>query len=78
MKESLNENVKQGIMKWTKQAFDGSRFVKRFLWLPKKLSGELRWLKTVYIRLEWRGCIDWGWEEVSWATEKDYRDADVC
>jgi len=44
------------------------RIIKKFLWLPKKLQNEWRWLETAEIgQTYFRQNFDGGWESEEWA-----------
>ena len=48
----------------------GSRIVRRFLWWPKGINGEVRWLGRVSYRQVW-GSKFWPfWENTKWV-DKD-------
>lgn len=62
-------------MRWRdgQRLVDGEteRVVSRFLWLPKKIGGESRWLESVRIRQRYfsvSGSGYWmsGWDDIAW------------
>lgn len=66
-------------MKWnaTKPEMGSRRVVRRFLFLPKVLRGEGRWLEFVYIDQIWTSYEEatnygffktrYGWRDLGWA-----------
>jgi hypothetical protein len=62
-------------MRWKKVTsnFGDSRLVSEFLFFPKNLNGETRWLEFAKIRQVYRYGMGWGgyWEDKAWHNEGD-------
>ena len=44
------------------------RIIKTFLWTPKKIKNEWRWLEIAEIgQTYYRKRFDWGWKSEEWA-----------
>ena len=67
--EIQRENVK---MKWIYKGaiYGDTRFVKRFLFFPVRIKGEMHWLEIAYLYQFWNH----GWENRGFVTEKKYEE----
>lgn len=69
-------------MKWTSRShklislLEKTRIVKRFALFPILISGEYRWLETVYIqqtfKYDYERIIEFYWENNKFVTKRDY------
>ena len=58
--------------KWHTRCQGDARVIKRFLWLPRCIKGECRWLERAKISQMWVGGYDRdhsGWEDEAWVDE---------
>lgn len=51
-------------MRWTIET-GNTRIVTRFLWLPREINGEVRWMERATWRMEYKNYVG-GWEDVEW------------
>jgi hypothetical protein len=62
-------------MKWNKHEphFHEMRIIKKFLWFPKTLDGETRWLETCHIEQRYYLPNGYGcWKDIRWV-EQTYK-----
>ncbi|BAO04988.1 uncharacterized protein CBO05P1_269 [Clostridium botulinum B str. Osaka05] len=50
-------------MRWKKPQVNDIRIIKRFLFLPKEIHNEYRWLEIAYIKQE---CVQGFWIDTEW------------
>ena len=57
------------VMRWKQEKFSDSRVVTKFLFIPRLINGEWRWLERASFRQHYWACeIGSGWSDVAWVS----------